>query len=66
MHFLTTDLDRPRIGVLHPVEDLHERGLACAVLTDDRVDLADSDRQIDVLVRYHAWERLRDVRQLDC
>ncbi len=34
---LAVDLDRARVRLLHAVQDLHQRGLARAVLADDRV-----------------------------
>ena len=39
-HFLAVDPDHALVGALHPVQDLHQRRLAGAVLADDRVHLA--------------------------
>ena len=58
-----TDLDGPGVGGLHAVQDLHQRRLAGAVLTHDRVDRAASHVDVDVVVRDHAREPLADPPQ---
>ncbi|GAA1291839.1 hypothetical protein Psi02_36530 [Planotetraspora silvatica] len=58
------DLDLTLVRTLHAVEDLHERGLACAVLPDDGVDPALRDLQIDVSVRDDSGESLGDPGEL--
>ena len=50
----------PVVGLLHAVQDLHQRGLARAVLTDEGVDGAGADRDVDVVVGDHAREALAD------
>jgi hypothetical protein len=62
---LPADEDLALVGPVHAVEDLHEGGLARAVLTDDGVDRAPLDPQMDVGVRHHAGEAFGDATQLD-
>ncbi len=59
------DLDRPRVGSLDAVQDLHQGGLAGAVLTDDGVHRAGADVDVDVVVGDHAGEPLADATQAD-
>ena len=56
--------DRALVGAVHAVEGLHQRRLAGAVLTDDRVHLAAGDPQLDVAVGDDAREALGDAAQL--
>jgi hypothetical protein len=46
---------------MEPVEDLHQRGLAGAILTEQGMDFAGPDGQIDAIVRQDARESLYDV-----
>ena len=50
----------PGVGRDEPAEHFHERGLAGAVLADERVDLAGRDLERRVAIRAHRSERLRD------
>ena len=59
------ELDGPLVGPLHPVEDLHEGGLAGAVLADDGVHGSAADAERDVLVGHDAREALGDPAQPD-
>ena len=52
------------VGV-HARDDLHQRGLAGAVLADQGMDLARADREADVLERLDARELLRDAAHLE-
>ena len=56
---------RPRPAWTTPVEDLHERRLAGAVLADERVHRRRLDREADVATRLDAAVALRDAAQLD-
>jgi hypothetical protein len=47
-HLLAVDADRSLIGLLHPVEDLHQRRLARTVLSDQCVHRARPDLHLDV------------------
>ena len=47
------------------VEDAHQGGLAGAVLPEERVHLAPAQVEVDVVVREHARELLRDPAQLE-
>ena len=53
--------DLALVGLDEPVEDVHQRGLARAVLAEQGVDLARADGQIDVVVGHEAAEALRDA-----
>ena len=53
----------PGVGGLHAVEDLHQRGLAGAVLTHDGVDGAAAYVDVDVVVGDDAGEALADAPQ---
>ena len=59
------DLDGAGVRRLDAVQDLHQRGLAGAVLSDDRVDGASTDVDVDVVVGDHAGEPLADAAQAD-
>ena len=59
------DQDAPGVGPLEPGEDPDQRRLARAVLAQQAVDFAALEREVDVVVREHAWERLRDPPELD-
>ena len=54
------DHDRAVVGLLHPVQDLHQGRLAGAVLADQCVDGALPHRDVDVVVGDHAREALPD------
>ncbi len=62
---LAVDPDDPPIGLVEAVEDVHQGGLAGAVLADDAVDRAARDREVDVLVGVDRAEVLVDTEQLD-
>ena len=48
-------------------QHLHQRGLACAILSDDRMDLASAQREVDVLDCGNAAERFGRLAELeDC
>ena len=55
----------PVVGLLHAVQDLHQRRLAGAVLADEGVDRAGADVDVDVVVGDHAREALADAAQPD-
>ena len=57
--------DLALVGAVQPVEDVHERRLAGAVLAEEGVDLALLDGQVDVVVGDHAGEPLRDAAKLE-
>ena len=59
------DLDRAVVGLLHAVQDLHERRLAGAVLPHDRVHRAGPHVDVDVVVGDDAREALPDASQPD-
>ena len=60
----TIDGDRARIGRVVSVDDLHERALSRAVLSEDSVDLATCHPQVYAVVGDDSWKHLGDVAQL--
>ena len=58
---LAVDPDLALVGVVDPVEDLHQRALAGAVLTEQRVHLAGEQIEVDVVVGDQRPEALRDA-----
>ena len=62
---LAVDRDGAGVGPVHPVQGLHERRLAGAVLAHDGVHRAAAHRDVDVVVGSDPGERLGDPRQLD-
>ena len=57
--------DLALVGRGQPVEDVHERGLAGAVLAEQGVDLARADVEVDVVVGDHARVALGDAAHLE-
>jgi hypothetical protein len=57
---LTVQHDLALVSFVKAVDDVHQRRLAGAVLPQEGVDLTAPDVEIDVVVREHAWEPLRD------
>jgi hypothetical protein len=64
-HRLALDQDLALVGVVEPVEDVHQRRLAGAVLAEERVDLAAPELEIDVVVREDAREALGHPPQFE-
>ena len=62
---LAVDGDGALVRLLHAVEDLHQGGLAGAVLADEGVDGAAADGDVDVVVGDDAGEALGDAVQFD-
>ena len=48
-----------------PVQDVHQRGLAGAVLADQRVNLTVLDAEVDVVVGEHARKLPGDAAHVD-
>jgi len=65
VHRLTAQLDRARVGAVHAREDLHQRGLAGAVLADERVHLTRAHLDVDAVQHLVAQERLADAAHPD-
>ena len=61
MDGLAADADFAAIGLVDAGEDLHQRGLAGAVLADQRGDLSGIERQADIVERSHAGEGFGDA-----
>ena len=59
------DRDRARVGMHEPGEHVHQRGLAGAVLAEERVDLPGAKVEVDVVVGQYARELLHDPAELD-
>ena len=65
LHRLVVDEDLSPIGVVESVEDIHHGGFAGAVLTQQSVDLARLDGEIDVVVRHERSEHLGHPAKLE-
>ena len=63
-HGRVVDEDLAAVGVVQPVEHVHQRALAGAVLPEQRVDLARLDDEVDVVVGDQRPEGLGDALQL--
>ena len=63
--FLSADPDHARIAAVDPGQDLHQGGLARAVLPDETVDLARAQLELRVLERADARKALGDIDHLD-
>src|SRR5205823_6309027 len=59
------DQDLAAVRLDDPVQDVHQRALAGAVLADECVDLALADLEIDAIVREHAGKLFRHALHLD-
>jgi hypothetical protein len=64
-HRPVVNQDLALVGLVEPVQDIHERRLAGAVLAEQPVNLTGLHEQVDVLVRDHAREALGDPPQLE-
>ncbi len=64
-HGLPVEAQLSLVGLVEPGQDVHERGLAGAVLAEQRVDLARADVEIDVVVGEDAREGLDDADGLE-
>ena len=62
---LPPSTDLAGVGLVEPVEDVHQRRLARAVLAEQRVHLAATELEVDVVVGDDAGERLRDPAHLE-
>ena len=62
---LPVEQDLALVGLVEPVEDVHQRRLAGAVLAEERVHLALAQVEVDVVVREDAGEALRDAAELE-
>ena len=62
---LAVDQDLAGIRMDEPVEDVHQGALARSVLSDEGMDLAGADREVDVIVGDHAGPGLGDAVHLE-
>ncbi len=65
LHRLAVEQDLALVGLVEPVEDVHQRRLARAVLTQQRVDLPALQLEVDRIVRDQRAEALGDPAQLE-
>ena len=59
-NLFTAHTDRPAVGLVDAVDDLHQGGLACAVLTAQRMHCAGAHFERNIVECLHSGERLRD------
>jgi hypothetical protein len=64
-HFLAVEQDRAGVGLVDPTEHLDQRALAGPILTDQRVDLAGIECEVNAAQRLDRAELLGHVTQLD-
>jgi hypothetical protein len=57
--------DRPRVRLVDAIEDVHQGGLARAVLSEKAVDLPFPEIKVNPVVGENAAETLRDPLKLD-
>ena len=62
---LAVQPDLALVGVVEPVEDVHEGRLAGAVLAEERVHLALGELEVDAVVGEDSREPLRDSLELE-
>jgi len=62
---LVVDEDLALVGLVEPVEDVHQGRLAGAVLAQQRVHLAGLDGDVDVVVGHQVAEALGDAAQFE-
>ena len=64
-HDFAVHADLPLVGLVEPVQDVHERRLPRAVLAEQGVDFAIPELEVDVVVREDARELLDDPLHLE-
>ena len=64
-HGLAVDQDLALVRVVEPVQDVHQRRLAGAVLAEQRVHLAAPEIEVDVVVGDDAGKALGDPAKLE-
>jgi hypothetical protein len=62
---LSGKIDLPAVGREHAGQNMHQRAFACAVFTDQRMDLAAANFQIDAVERFDAGELLDDAAGIE-
>ncbi len=62
---LAVDEDLAAVGGVEAVRDAHRGGLPRTVLAHNRMNRPGLDLDVDLVVRLHAAEALRDVPELD-
>ena len=62
---LAVQQDLALVGPVEPVEDVHQRRLAGAVLAEQCMHLAGAEIEVDVVVREHTRKALGDPAQLE-
>ncbi|GAB3152339.1 hypothetical protein GCM10027161_53690 [Microbispora hainanensis] len=65
-HGRPVDADLALVWALHPVQDLHQRGLPRAVLAYEGVDVPLGDAEVDVAVGDDSREPLGDPGEFYC
>jgi hypothetical protein len=64
-HPLGLHEDLAAVGLVEPVEDVHQRRLAGTVLAEERVHLPAAEVEVDVVVREHTRKLLGDPAELE-
>ena len=62
---LVIEQDLALVGLIEAVEHVHERGLAGAVFTEQRVHFARFHDEVDVVIRGEGAKALRDAAEFE-
>ena len=62
---LVADMDLSFVGLIESGENLHERGLACAVFSEKAVNFPLENLEVDPLICRHIWEVLNNPLHQD-
>ena len=65
MHGLIIDKNLAAVGLIEPVQNVHEGGLTRAVFAEERMNFALVDDQVNVVIGYERAEHLRDASQFE-
>ena len=61
---LAIDENFTAVWVNQAIEDIHQGGFACAIFSNQGVNLPFPNRQVDMIVGNHPWPGLADVAHL--
>ena len=65
MHDASVQQYLPFVGLIQPAQDVHERGLACAVFSEKAVNFPLENLEVDPLICRHIWEVLNNPLHQD-
>ncbi len=65
VNFLALDADRAFVGVVQPVDNVHQSAFSRAVFAQQRQDFAPVERQIDIVIGEDARKTLGNAFDLE-